>query len=93
MTIRRAQIVVQPQVHRDLLLGINQVASLLAPTLGPMGGHVAGSANDNKKYELWDDAGTTVRRLLELGTPQADIGAMLMRSMIWRLEQRVGDSR
>jgi len=91
MTNRRAQITVQPQVRHDLMLGINQVANLLAPTLGPMGGHVAGSVNDNKKYEMWDDAGTTVRRLLELGTPQADIGAMLMRSMIWRLEQRVGD--
>lgn len=91
MTKRRAQITVQPQAHRDLLLGINQVANLLAPTLGPLGGVVAGSANDNKKYEIWDDAGTTVRRMLELGTPQEDIGAMLLRSMIWRLEQRVGD--
>lgn len=91
MTIRRAKITVQPQAHQDLLLGINQVANLLAPTLGPLGGHVAGSANDNKKYEMWDDAGTTMRRLLALGTPQADIGAMLLRAMIWRLEQRVGD--
>ncbi len=88
---RRAQVTNQPQVHRDLMLGINQVANLLAPTLGPMGGHVAGSANDNTRFEMWDDAGTTVRRLLELGTPQEDIGAMLMRSMIYRLEQRIGD--
>jgi chaperonin GroEL len=67
------------------------VANLLAPTLGPLGGHVAGSANANARYELFDDAGTVVRRLISLGTPQADIGAMLMRNMIWRMQQRHGD--
>ena len=88
---RRAQVVGHPHAQRQFLTGIQTVADLLAPTLGPLGGHVAGSANANARYELFDDAGTVVRRLLSLGTPQADIGAMLMRNMIWRMQQRFGD--
>lgn len=91
MSTRRAQVVGQPDAQFQFLTGIHIVADLLAPTLGPLGGHVASSANANAKYELFDDAGTVVRRLLSLGTPQADIGAMLMRNMIWRMEQRFGD--
>lgn len=91
MTTRRAQVVGQPHAQRQFLEGIHIVADLLAPTLGPLGGNVAGSTNANTKYELFDDAGTVVRRLLSLGTPQADIGAMLMRNMVWRLQQRFGD--
>lgn len=91
MTPRRAQVVGPPLAQQQFLTGIHAVANLLAPTLGPLGGRVAGSANNNSKIEQWDDAATTVRRLISLGTPQADIGAMLMRNMIWRLQQRVGD--
>ncbi len=91
MTSRRAQVVGQPDAQHQFLTGIHAIADLLAPTLGPLGGHVAGSANANTKFELFDDAGTVVRRLLSLGTPQADIGAMLMRNMIWRMQQRFGD--
>lgn len=91
MPPRRAQVVGPPHAQRHFLTGIHTVADLLAPTLGPLGGHVAGSANDNTKYELFDDAGTVVRRLLSLGTSQADIGAMLMRNMIWRMQERFGD--
>ncbi len=91
MSTRRAQVVGQPHAQRQFLTGIHIVTDLLAPTLGPLGGHVAGSANANAKYELFDDAGTVVRRLLSLGTPEADIGAMLMRNMVWQLQQRFGD--
>lgn len=81
----------QPDAQRQFLTGIHMVADLLAPTLGPLGGHVAGSSNSNTRYELWDDAATAVRRLISLGRPQADVGAMLMRNTIWQMEQRVGD--
>ncbi len=93
MSRRRAQVVGPPDAQRQFLSGIHTVANLLAPTLGPLGGHVAGSANASSKttYELWDDAGTTMRRLISLGTPQQDVGAMLVRGMVWRMEQRLGD--
>ena len=47
MTTRRAQVVGQPHAQRQFLEGIHIVADLLAPTLGPLGGHVAGSTNAN----------------------------------------------
>jgi len=87
----RARVVGQPHAHRDFLKGIHAMADLLAPTLGPGGGHIAGSANNNSRIERWDGSGTVVRRVISLGSPQADIGAMLVRNMVWRLEQRVGD--
>jgi chaperonin GroEL len=87
----RAQVVSQPQAHRDFLKGIHAMANLLAPTVGPLGGRVAGSVNDNSRHELWEGSGTVVRRVISLGSADADVGAMLVRNMVWRLEQRVGD--
>jgi hypothetical protein len=68
MPQRIAHVVGQPDAHRHFLTGINAVADLLAPTLGPLGGRVAGSSTSTKKYEVWDDAGTALRRLLSLGS-------------------------
>lgn len=88
---RRAQVVGRPQAQRDFLQGIHALANLLAPTLGPLGGRIAGSTNDNQRIELWEGSATVVRRVISLGSPSADVGAMLLRNMVWRLEQRVGD--
>jgi chaperonin GroEL len=74
-----------------LTLGINALADLLAPTLGPVGGIVANQRDFKRTAELLDDSATTVRRILNLGDPRADVGAMLMRSMVWRVVQRAGD--
>lgn len=91
MADNHPQVVGQPESSKHFQIGVNALADLLAPTLGPLGGIVAGSSNDNKKIELFDDAATVVRRIYSLGNPQADIGAMLMRNLVWRLEKRVGD--
>lgn len=91
MAPRLASVVGQPEAHRHFLLGIDALADLLSPGLGPLGGRVAGSDSTTKRIEVWDDAATIVRRVISLGDPQADIGAMLLRNMVWRMEQRVGD--
>ncbi len=67
------------------------MANLLAPTLGPIGGVVANQRDFQGKPELLDDSATTMRRILNLGDARADVGAMLMRSMVWRVVQRAGD--
>ncbi|OUC07431.1 hypothetical protein RY27_14960, partial [Litorilinea aerophila] len=72
-------------------MGINVLADLLAPTLGPLGGVVANQRDHQRRPELLDDSATTVRRILNLGDPRADVGAMLMRSLVWRVVQRAGD--
>lgn len=70
---------------------MNALADLLAPTLGPIGGVVANQRDFKRSAELLDDSATAVRRILNLGDPRADVGAMLMRSMVWRVVQRAGD--
>ncbi len=89
--MNRPRVVNQPTTHRDILTGINIIADLLAPTLGPNGGAVASGPTAGNRVEMLDDASTVVRRIISLGNPRKDIGAMVMRSLIWRVGQRVGD--
>jgi chaperonin GroEL len=87
----KPKVVEQPYTTQHLTKGINALADLLAPTIGPIGGLVANQRDFQRKPELLDDSATTVRRILNLGDPNADVGAMLMRSMVWRVVQRAGD--
>lgn len=87
----KPKVVGQPNTTKHLAMGINALADLLAPTLGPVGGVVANQRDFQRKPELLDDSATAVRRILNLGDPRADVGAMLMRSMVWRVVQRAGD--
>lgn len=87
----RAKVVSQPKSHQQIASGINAMADLLAPTLGPIGGHVASGPDAGKRVELLDDAATIVRRIISLGDAQKDVGAMLMRNLVWRVGQRAGD--
>jgi chaperonin GroEL len=87
----KPKVVEQPNTTKHLTKGINAMADLLAPTLGPIGGLVANQRDFQRKPELLDDSATAVRRILNLGDPRADVGAMLMRSMVWRVVQRAGD--
>jgi chaperonin GroEL len=87
----KPKVVEQPNTTKHLTKGINALADLLAPTIGPVGGLVANQRDFQRKPELLDDSATTVRRILNMGDPRADVGAMLMRSMVWRVVQRAGD--
>lgn len=89
--MNRPLVVGQPTTQRDIMIGINLIADLLAPTLGPNGGAVASGPTAGNRVELLDDASTIVRRIISLGHPRKDIGAMVMRSLIWRVGQRAGD--
>jgi chaperonin GroEL len=87
----KPKVIGQPKTTEHFTLGINVMADLLAPTLGPIGGIVANQRDVNNKPELLDDSATAMRRILNLGDPRMDVGAMLMRSMVWRVVQRAGD--
>lgn len=87
----KPKVVGQPQTTQHFTLGINVMTDLLAPTLGPIGGIVANQRDVQNKPELLDDSATAMRRILNLGDPRMDVGAMLMRSMVWRVVQRAGD--
>lgn len=85
------KVVEQPESQQQIGYGINAIADLLAPTLGPIGGHVASGPDAGRRVELIDDAATIVRRIISLGDAQKDVGAMVMRSLVWRVGQRAGD--
>ncbi len=87
----KPKVIGQPKTTEHFTLGINVMADLLAPTLGPIGGIVANQRDVTNKPELLDDSATAIRRILNLGDPRMDVGAMLMRSMVWRVVQRAGD--
>ncbi len=89
--MNRPRVVNQPTTHRDMMIGVNVIADLLAPTLGPNGGSVASGPTAGNRVEILDDAATIARRIISLGNQKSDVGAMVMRSLIWRVGQRVGD--
>jgi chaperonin GroEL len=45
----------------------------------------------DKTPKLFDDGGTIARHIIQLADPDADMGAMLVRDLLWRLQQQVGD--
>jgi chaperonin GroEL len=45
----------------------------------------------DKTPKLFDDGGTIARHVIQLHDPDADMGAMLLRDLLWRLQQQVGD--
>jgi chaperonin GroEL len=85
------KVVGPPDSQQQMGFGINAIADLLAPTLGPIGGHIASGPTAGNRVELIDDAATIVRRIISLGNAQKDVGAMVMRSLVWRVGQRAGD--
>jgi chaperonin GroEL len=69
------------------------VVNAVRPTLGP---RPRGVAIDNTDYydqapQFFDDGGTIARYIIRLGDKDADIGAMLVRDLLWRLQEQIGD--
>ncbi len=85
------RIVSRLQASKHLGSGINAIADLLGPTLGPVGGIVAHQQDVGRKTELLDDSATAVRRIIQMHDPDSDVGAMFMRAMVWQIGQEVGD--
>ncbi len=83
-------IVGAPTANQHLQFGINTIADLLTPTFGPIGGLVV-NQSELGRPELLDDSATIVRRIIDLGSPARNIGTMLMRNLVWRVDQQVGD--
>ena len=71
--------------------GIDTLANLLALTLGPIQGGVLATQALNQSPEFLSDAATIARRFLALPDRAESAGAMLLRNMVWRVHQTVGD--
>ena len=89
----RRSVVFQPATHRGLQRGVNELANAVRPTLGPRPRLVAIGNIDyhSATPKLFDDGGTIARHIIQLRDRNADVGAMLVRDLLWRLQQQVGD--
>ncbi len=82
----------QPDVYNRMQKGINRIADAIRPTLGPLPRLVANQpAIDNRSPELLDCGAVIARRIIDLPDPDANVGAMLIRGMLWHLNEQVGD--
>src|SRR5579864_3418634 len=86
------QIAFQPEASSRLQRGINQIANLIRPTLGPFPRSVAiGQVALNQAPEVLDNGAVIARRIVELRDRTIDPGAMLLRHALWRIHETVGD--
>jgi chaperonin GroEL len=86
------RVVFQPTTYQGLQRGINQMVEAIRPTLGPQPRIVAiDRILDERMPELLDDGGIIARRIIQLADRNADVGAMLVREVLWRLHDQVGD--
>ncbi|MDE2747331.1 MAG: hypothetical protein OXI34_00055 [Chloroflexota bacterium] len=86
------RLVFQPDTSLSLQRGINLIVDALRPTLGPIPRTVAVSqALEDKPPDLLDKGGLIARRISDLPDRDADMGAMLLRQMLWQLYEDCGD--
>lgn len=85
-------LVFQPTVYQKLQQGINQLVDAVRPTLGPLTRHVAiNQVVTNRKPEMLTKGGMIARRVIQLADADEDMGAMIVRHLLWTLHQRYGD--
>ncbi len=91
-TQRSPGIIFQPHTHRAMQKGITQIVDAVRPTLGPLSRTVLiGREAVDRAPMLFDSAELIAQRIIELPNQSQDMGAMLLRDMLWHLHQEVGD--
>jgi len=85
-------IVSQPTTYRQMQKGIAELVNVIRPTLGPCPRLVGMQrVGDKRGPELLDNGAVIARRIIELADRDENTGAMLLRGMLWRLHEQVGD--
>ncbi len=84
-------VLLSPEAGTRLKRGFDQLADLLALTLGPTQGEIVSHNPAGTELERLSDAATIARRVMQLPDRGEDVGAMLLRNLVWRVHQRVGD--
>ncbi len=83
------KVIHQPATQQALKRGISTLVNAIAPTLGPTPRRSI--AQNQSKFELLDDGGVIARRIVALPEADDDVGAMLLRQVLWRVHKHVGD--
>ena len=85
-------VVFEARAREGMQRGVNQLVNAVRPTLGPCPRVVAVEHTfRHRTPELLDNAGVITRRIIELPDRDADVGAMLLRNMLWRVHEEAGD--
>lgn len=86
-------VVFQPALAQAWQQGIDQIVNAIAPTLGPFPRLTLydPSVGKGKLPEVLDSGGTIARRIIQIKGRDQDVGAMLIRHMLWRMQEEVGD--
>ena len=85
------KVILNPQAGIALRNGFNQMSRVLESSMGPTRGIVFHSTALKPAPEPITDAATIARRITELPGRGQNVGVMLLRSLVWRVHQRVGD--
>ncbi len=86
------RVIFQPAASERVQKGIGVIVNAVRPTLGPRPRVVAIDRGiDGKSPELLDNGGVIARRIIALEDRDEDMGAMMIRSLLWRLYDEVGD--
>lgn len=87
------RVVFQPTVYHAMQHGIRQIVSAVRPTLGPRPRGVAITVldYDHAGPVFFDDGGEIARHIVALRDGNVDMGAKLVRDLLWRLQRQVGD--
>jgi len=89
---KNRRVIFQPAAYQSIQKGIAVIVNAVRPTLGPLPRIVAIDRGiDGRAPELLDNGGVIARRIIALADPDEDMGAMLIRSLLWRLYDEVGD--
>lgn len=91
MRKRRSGVLFQPAVGRALQAGAATLVAAVVPTLGPLPRYTAIQRGTTGSPEILDQAGVIARRVLALPDPNENVGAMLVRHLMWQITERVGD--
>lgn len=88
----RPQLILSPHARHRLRLGFNQLADLLAVTLGPQGRTIAVQDDHPRRPPaLLADGAVIARRFTGLPQRFESMGALLARQIAWTVEEAVGD--
>lgn len=83
-----------PDAAFALKRGIDWIANAVRPTLGPTPRVVAVDqvfSTNTRPPELLDDGATIARRVVEVPGAYENMGAMLVRHVMWKVHESVGD--
>ena len=85
------EVLLSPVARERLMRGFKTLAQLLAITLGPPQRTILSTSYQSRTPEALGDAATIARRFVALPSQAENMGAMLLRNLVWRQHERCGD--